>query len=200
MRRSRLDAASTALGGGHVRAHCQAAGPQFAVALTFDRKCDGRRWIAHGAKCDPKGWGGAQLVAVIRYIQGRIKAGRGERESLTFSRLIGCQGLVGQEALRRFEERLLMTREAHSRTKGRRGRPTVPVDVRASDGRRGDLKKFRLRTIAFHLLRLHSRSRRPRRMSTPSHSLRLLNRQSVANERASSRVRKPFGGSRSASS
>lgn len=115
-------------------AYCEAAGQRFAVALTFERKSAWRRFIDHGSRCDRKGWGVAQLRAVVAYIKRRIKAGRREEESLSFSRLVGSR-----EALGRFEEQLLLTREAHRREKDTRGRRTAPAEVRAADGTRRQL-------------------------------------------------------------
>lgn len=119
-------------------AYCQAAGPRFAVALTIERKSDWRRFIDRGLRCDRKGWGVAQLVAVVAYIKRRIRAGRREEESLAFSRLIGSR-----EALGRFEEQLLITRETHRREKGPnkpRGRHTAPIEIRTPDGTRRRLE------------------------------------------------------------
>jgi len=112
-------------------AYCEAAGPRFAVALTFDRKSAWRRFIDYGAKCERDkqgGWGVPQLLAVVSYIRRRIKAGRREEESLAFTRLIGSR-----EALCRFEEQLLLARQAHQRTL-QRSRPQGTVEIRDVTG------------------------------------------------------------------
>lgn len=110
-------------------AYCRAAGPRFRVALTFERRSDWRRWIAYGAKANPDGWGEPQLLAVVSYLQRRIREGRGEPESLLFSRLVGSDPKFAIEALKRFEERLLICREDYKRECGRRGRAKGPTQI-----------------------------------------------------------------------